>query len=157
MRTRNSDFRVGLKGLLATLAVCMSMVSFQATAAPAGESSIRNNSDLTTDAPAEPMKKMVDTDVTFDRDFVEQPPLIPHDIRGYQVDKNVNKCLTCHSWKNAKKWKATRISITHFKDRDGNQLADVAPNRYFCLQCHVPQADTKPLIENKFKPVESLK
>ena len=30
---------------------------------------------------------------------------------------------------------------------------DIAPQRYNCVQCHVPQANAKPLVENTFKPV----
>ena len=30
--------------------------------------------------------------------------------------------------------------------------AEVAPRRYFCLQCHVPQADTAPIVGNTFTP-----
>ncbi|WP_175463882.1 nitrate reductase cytochrome c-type subunit, partial [Vibrio cholerae] len=33
----------------------------------------------------------------------------------------------------------------------------VSPRRYFCLQCHVPQADAKPLVENDFERVDSLR
>ena len=39
---------------------------------------------------------------------------------------------------------------------DGKTLSDVSPRRYFCLQCHVTQADAAPLVENTFEPVESL-
>ena len=85
-------------------------------------------------------------------DYVQQPPLIPHSIRGYQVNKNSNKCLSCHSFKNYKKYGATKISITHFKNRDGVELTDVSPRRYFCQQCHVPQVEAPPLVENTFEP-----
>ncbi len=90
------------------------------------------------------------------RDYVQQPPLIPHAIEGYQVDLKFNKCMSCHSWSTYQAAKATKISQTHFKDRDGNDLADVSARRYFCTQCHVPQMDAKPLVENTFKPVESI-
>ncbi len=90
------------------------------------------------------------------RNYVQQPPLIPHKIDGYQINLDYNKCLTCHSWSRYKETGATKISQTHFKDRNGVDLADVSPRRYFCTQCHVPQADAKPLVENTFKPVESL-
>lgn len=86
------------------------------------------------------------------RDFVHQPPLIPHTIEGYTVNLKVNKCLTCHSWSNYQQSRATKISQTHFKDRDGNDLSNVSARRYFCTQCHVPQADAQPLVENTFKP-----
>ena len=49
-----------------------------------------------------------------------------------------------------------KISPTHFETRDGMTLGEVSPRRYFCLQCHVPQADAKPLVNNTFKPVEAL-
>ena len=47
---------------------------------------------------------------------------------------------------------APRISPTHFMDSDGKVGAEVAPRRYFCLQCHVPQADTAPIVGNTFTP-----
>ena len=90
------------------------------------------------------------------RDFVQQPPLIPHSIKGYTVTKNFNKCMDCHSWSRYKEKGAVKISLTHFKDRDGNELSNLSPRRYFCLQCHVPQANTTPLVENTFKPVGAL-
>ncbi|EIJ43221.1 nitrate reductase cytochrome c-type subunit [Beggiatoa alba B18LD] len=90
------------------------------------------------------------------RDYVQQPPLIPHQIESYQITLKFNKCLTCHSFQNSKQSGATKISITHFRDRDGVELDNVAPRRYFCTQCHVPQTDAKPLVENVFKPVEAL-
>ena len=86
------------------------------------------------------------------RDFVQQPPLIPHTIKGYTVTKNFNKCLDCHAWVRAKETGATKISVTHFKDREGQELSSVSPRRYFCSQCHVPQSDAKPLVGNTFKP-----
>jgi len=92
----------------------------------------------------------------IERQFVQQPPIIPHKIEGYQVNLNFNKCLSCHSWSNYKQAEATKISLTHFKDRDGNELSDVSPRRYFCTQCHVPQVDAPALVENEFAPVKSL-
>ncbi|TGO02903.1 hypothetical protein PN36_16530 [Candidatus Thiomargarita nelsonii] len=91
------------------------------------------------------------------RDFVQQPPMIPHKIEGYKITLRYNKCLTCHSWSNARKANATKVSLTHFKDRDGNELANIAPLRYFCTQCHAPQVDANPLVENTFQPVQTLR
>ncbi len=86
------------------------------------------------------------------RDFVQQPPLIPHTIRDYQVTKNFNKCMDCHAWSKTKETGATKVSVTHFKTREGQELSNISPLRYFCTQCHVPQSDAKPLVENTFKP-----
>ncbi|MNF17837.1 Periplasmic nitrate reductase, electron transfer subunit precursor [compost metagenome] len=41
-------------------------------------------------------------------------------------------------------------------DRDGQALAAVSPRRYFCNQCHVPQADVKPLVGNNFETIDKL-
>ncbi len=90
------------------------------------------------------------------RDYVQQPPLIPHSVESYRINLKFNKCLTCHSWANYKEARATKISQTHFEDRDGQVLANVSARRYFCLQCHVPQVDAKPLVENHFKPVQAI-
>jgi cytochrome c-type protein NapB len=91
------------------------------------------------------------------RDYVQQPPMVPHTINGYTINRNFNKCLTCHSWANYRKAAATKVSQTHFEDRDGGVLANISARRYFCTQCHVPQVDTKPLVENTFEPLFSVK
>lgn len=91
------------------------------------------------------------------RDFVQQPPLIPHSIKGYQITKNFNKCMDCHSWSRYKEAGATKVSLTHFKDRDGRELDNVSPRRYFCVQCHVPQTDAPPLVTNNFQPTSTLR
>jgi cytochrome c-type protein NapB len=85
-----------------------------------------------------------------------QPPIIPHNIRDYQVDLNVNTCLSCHSRQRVSESQATMVSVTHYMDRDGNFLANVSPRRYFCTQCHVTQADTKPLVPNGFIDMNKL-
>ena len=93
----------------------------------------------------------------IDRNYFQQPPLIPHKIKGYKINLKFNKCLTCHSWANYKQSGATKVSQTHFSDRNNDVLANVAPRRYFCTQCHVPQVNAKPLVENTFNPVNSVK
>lgn len=90
------------------------------------------------------------------RAYPEQPPTIPHTIRDYQIDKNVNRCLECHNRIQTAVSGAPMISITHFMDRDFQVLADVAPRRYFCLQCHVPQTNAQPPVGNTFKDVDIL-
>ena len=87
------------------------------------------------------------------RDYIQQPPLIPHKIKGYTINRRSNKCLTCHSWKHYREAGATKISPTHFEDREKHVLANVSPRRYFCTQCHVRQTEATPLVENSFQPV----
>jgi nitrate reductase (cytochrome), electron transfer subunit len=91
------------------------------------------------------------------RDYVQQPPLVPHATDSYVVNLKFNKCLTCHSWANYKTANATKIPTTHFDDRDGVGQGNVAARRYFCSQCHVPQADAPPLVENTFSPIPTLR
>ncbi|UCE90692.1 MAG: nitrate reductase cytochrome c-type subunit, partial [Pseudomonadota bacterium] len=55
-----------------------------------------------------------------------------------------------------KKAGSVKISQTHFSDRDGNDLANISARRYFCTQCHVPQVDSAPLVENTFQPVGAI-
>ena len=91
-----------------------------------------------------------------DRDFVQQPPLVPHTIAGYQITKNFNKCMDCHAFQKTKESGATKVSVTHFKTRDGVELDSISPRRYFCTQCHVAQTDAKPLVDNSFKRARGL-
>lgn len=87
--------------------------------------------------------------------YVNQPPTIPHSVKNYQVTKNVNQCLNCHSVEASRITGATRISPTHFADRDGNIVGgNASPRRYFCLQCHVSQSDVEPIVPNEFKPMK---
>ncbi|HEY5715391.1 MAG TPA: nitrate reductase cytochrome c-type subunit [Psychromonas sp.] len=122
-----------------------------------GLESLRGYEEISDINKAETMKRIQKDREPIDRNYVHQPPIIPHDVRGYKVTLNANKCLSCHSWKNAGAIGATKISPTHFVTRDGITLSDVSPRRYFCLQCHVPQADATPLVENTFQPVDSLR
>jgi cytochrome c-type protein NapB len=90
------------------------------------------------------------------RNYPEQPPVIPHAIQGYQLSLATNRCLTCHRRQYVEASGAPMISVTHYIDREGQMLADVAPRRYFCTQCHVPQTDAPPLVENTFVDMNEL-
>jgi len=99
---------------------------------------------------------VVNNDKKLQRNYPMQPPIIPHKIRGYQINKNVNKCMSCHSRTRVTESQATMISVTHYMNRDGNFLAEISPRRYFCNQCHVTQQDTKPPVENTFIDMHTL-
>lgn len=103
-----------------------------------------------------PIAKPIVNDVKVARNYPMQPPIIPHNVRDYQVDLRVNKCLSCHSRKRVGDSQATMISVTHYMDRDGNFLADISPRRYFCNQCHVVQHDEKPIVDNDFVDMDKL-
>lgn len=116
----------------------------------------RPGGTLSQEFPAPPLANDENKDLKRERNYPEQPPTIPHSIRGYQVDANGNRCLTCHSRANSPRTQAPMISITHYMDRDGQALAAVAPRRYFCTQCHMPQKEVKPLVENRFENIDQL-
>jgi cytochrome c-type protein NapB len=138
-----------MMAILATLTISM-----QATAETV--TSLRGIQGIEQESTAPEAKKFPKDNEPITRDYVQQPPLIPHKIDHYQINLKSNKCMSCHSWSNYRKSGATKISQTHFESRDKHVLANVSARRYFCTQCHVPQVDAKPLVENSFKPVTSI-
>ncbi len=121
-----------------------------------GQASLRGLVELDITRPSDAFKRVPKDRSPYVSDYVYQPPLIPHKIRGYEISTNANKCLSCHSFKRSVESGATKISVTHYGTREGQVLSDVSPRRYFCLQCHVTQADTGLLVENNFTRVDSL-
>lgn len=88
----------------------------------------------------------------IERTFSGQPPVIPHSVEGFPaITLERNACLLCHSAQSYKSVKAPKAGDSHFKDRDGNSLAEVSPARNQCTSCHVPQADAKLLVPNTFR------
>ena len=110
--------------------------------------------DQTTQPP--PLANQDNSDVRRVRNYAMQPPVVPHKVEGYQLDKNANKCMMCHARARTQESQAPMVSVTHFMDRDGNFLAELSPRRYFCMQCHVPQANLNPLVGNRFVDVDSM-
>lgn len=111
---------------------------------------------FTDENPAPPVPADVTDDRRVARNYPEQPPVIPHNIRDYQITTNTNRCLTCHSRQYTEASQAPMISITHYVDREGQTLGGVSPRRYFCLQCHVPQTVARPPVPNTFTDIDSL-
>ncbi|EOW1560979.1 nitrate reductase cytochrome c-type subunit [Pseudomonas aeruginosa] len=116
----------------------------------------RPGGTLAESRPAPPLAAEENKDLKRERNYPEQPPTIPHSIVGYRIDKDSNKCLSCHSRANSARTQAVMISITHYMDRDGQPLAAVSPRRYLCVQCHVPQQDVKPLVDNRFENIDQI-
>lgn len=137
----------------------LAVLGLSAAAVPAGAqtvTSIRGADVAEPEVPAGNYKPIPDQ-APIERDYVQQPPLIPHKVEGYEVSKNFNRCMDCHAWSRYKEHNATKVSLTHFKDRDGGELSNISPRRYFCMQCHVPQMDAKPLVGNTFQRAEGLR
>jgi nitrate reductase (cytochrome), electron transfer subunit len=98
----------------------------------------------------------VNDDNRLPRNYSYQPPIIPHRIDGYQVDKNFNKCLDCHARTRTDFSQAIPVSPTHYIDRSGKVLPQISTRRYFCMQCHVAQDPVQPLVGNDFENADTI-
>ena len=114
------------------------------------------NGPIDVEADPPKMGRVENRDFRRKRAYPMQPPTIPHKIDNYQVDLNVNKCMSGPSRKRTEESQAPMVSVTHYMDREGNFLADVSPRRYFCEQCHVTQVETNPLLANEFVDIDQL-
>lgn len=145
-----------MKNILAATLSALALLAFAASAQmieghPPG---LRGPVPLDTEAAAPTMPKMVNDDLRKGRAFAMQPPVIPHQIENYQVDRSFNKCMSCHGRDRTPESQAPMVSVTHFMDRDNNFRSEISPRRYFCTQCHVPQMDVKVPIGNSFVDAE---
>lgn len=145
------------KAKLILLTVILSLGLASTTSYAEQVNSLRGINPLEEQSKSPDLAKVQNDREPIERDYVQQPPLVPHKIKGYKINAKSNKCLTCHSWTNYKEAGATKISQTHFSDRENNVLANIAPRRYFCTQCHVSQVNSKPLVENTFQPITTIK
>jgi nitrate reductase (cytochrome), electron transfer subunit len=151
MKTTKRTLRISLRTL-----ACVAVLGAIA-AAPAVDVTDRMRGAAISDTTKPPPIVNPDnSDIRRARNFSMQPPVIPHKIEGYQLDKNANRCMFCHARTRTQESQAPMISVTHFEDRSGNHLAELSPRRYFCMQCHVPQAELKPLVGNTFVDVDTL-
>ncbi len=113
--------------------------------------SLRGIVDINELSEAIPNRRSMAVDGGIEVNFEDQPPMIPHGIDKTRITLYENSCLGCHSKANQKITNAVRPPKSHFKTRDGKKLKEISTGRYFCTQCHAPQAYTKSLVENTFK------
>ena len=114
------------KSFIFMLALCSGLAFADA---PQVANSIDKTAESVAPAFTNPYKDVGNIPVTFPN----QPPLVPHSIRGLQVTKNVNQCLGCHSPDVAPTTGAPRVPESHFLTRDGQKTDGTSPRRYFCL------------------------
>ena len=147
------------RGARVVLAVALALVAAVALAAQPGEPGLadpmRGPVPILDEPRPPPLQNQENKDVRRVRSHPMQPPTIPHKIEGYQLDRDVNRCLFCHARTRIEETRAIPLSVTHYMDRDGNVRGDVSPRRYFCTQCHVPQDEVKPLVDNRFEDFET--
>ncbi|AZG72051.1 nitrate reductase cytochrome c-type subunit [Shewanella livingstonensis] len=140
-----------MKKLLSIAAILLSLNAYSGQQTlpentPVKVESRVDNVAITDNLPADAIATYPTRGKAIARTFAEQPPLIPHKD-SYSITKDKNGCLTCHSWDKAKRMKATPVAKSHVIDDQGT----VNGMNYFCVQCHVAQADNKQeLVENTF-------
>jgi len=144
---------IGKRILVAALAATLPLCAIHAEDREGPESlrgpvAIENASQM----PQNPLEKTDRTPV--ERNFPQQPPLIPHPTKAYRINLQQNKCLSCHAADKVEQSGAVPMGQSHYRDRDGKVLPEVSAGRYFCNQCHVEQFAVTPLVENDFKPAK---
>ena len=132
------------------LGLVMLLVVVQTAAEPFIDA-MRGPTPITATTEPARLGNQVNDDVKLKRNYSFQPPVIPHRIDGYQVDKNFNKCMDCHAREKTAFSLATPVSETHYIDRNGTVLNHISTRRYFCKQCHVAQENVPLLVGNGFK------
>lgn len=92
------------------------------------------------------------------RTFEQQPPVIPHAMENFdEITLEENQCITCHGPEKYKEKKSPRIGDSHFRNQQtGEIMKQVSSARHNCVQCHVPQVDAAPLVENTFQGVPQV-
>lgn len=132
------------------------VLCFSAALAADNLEGLRGPTPLDKEPKAPRMATVENFDVRRGRAYTSQPPTIPHAIDRYELTRNVNFCMYCHSRVRNEEFGAPMVSATHYMDRDSNFLAEISPRRYFCTQCHVVQTDARPPVDNRFVDVYDL-
>jgi cytochrome c-type protein NapB len=140
-----------MRRILAAMLLSLGAGAALAQGAPGLVNGLRGPTPLADEAKPAPLPKTVNDDQRRARSYPAQPPVIPHQIDNYQVDMRFNKCMSCHGRDRVGESGAPMVSVTHFQDRDGNMRQEISPRRYFCTQCHVPQADIRLPVRSTFQ------
>ncbi len=117
---------------------------------------LRGKTPLEQEPKAPRLPTVENTDIKRGRAYTSQPPTIPHSIEKYEITRNVNFCMYCHSRVRNEEFGAPMVSATHYMDRDHDYLAEISPRRYFCTQCHVVQTDAPVPVDNRFEDVYEI-
>lgn len=152
------------------LSLCLLALAFSSSvnaAKPITDTSLGLSKTDINDSPA-PLKfnyndNFPGLDPVLKRAYSGAPPQIPHNIEAFlPVGKTRNMCKVCHDKRdtfdaNGKtkrvKGQPTAIPASHYIDHrlnTGEIGKTVIGARTVCTQCHVPQANVQPLVENTF-------
>lgn len=138
------------KNIARITAVAVVAAAATAAALTNADDAFREGTAITAEPPAPPLALPEKGARKRLRNYPEQPPTIPHSIDGYETSLRGNKCLSCHSRRRSAETGAPMIGVSHFADRDQQVRSDLAPRRYFCMQCHVPQTAAQPPVDSDF-------
>lgn len=119
---------------------------------------LRGNIGIMELGDAPPPERQAITPKPASRDYPQQPPRIPHNVQGLLIQTRVNMCLACHARQTESRSNAAKLPDSHFLTRTGDKSSDtVAPRRWFCNQCHVPQVDTPPLVSTTYRAPQATR
>ena len=141
-----------LKLTIAAVATCITALAFAADNTKSMRGIDVAAPDQTAETKAYVGKRPGSSGDKVARTFSTQPPVIPHSIENFdEINLENNQCMDCHAAANFKKKNAPKVGDSHFITREGKKLEEASSARYNCVQCHVPQVDAPPLVENEFK------
>jgi len=141
-----------LKLSIAVLVTCFSALSMAADATHSLRGADVSAPDASTQQYRDFVGKRPGTQSPIERFYSTQPPVISHAVENFdEINLEENQCLDCHGAANYVQKNSPKVSDTHFLDRDGKQSPEASAARYNCNQCHVPQTDAPPLVDNTFK------
>lgn len=130
--------------------------------------------DDTTASKTEYRGAQAGTSKKIKRAYQDAPPMIPHDVTDFlPVTRTNNACVGCHAPDIAPAMGATPIPPSHFLDMrprhtcdgikfkktvdnmknetDVKRLTHLSQSRFNCTQCHAPQSQGNPSVENLFE------
>lgn len=138
--------RIQKQAIGLALAAALGFMALPATAIE----SLRGSVGLDQPDPMFDLPKQAINKDGFGQSYDDQPPMISHSTEKDVINLRTNTCMDCHSQENYKKENAPRVATSHYRDREGHRLEQLAPRRYFCDNCHVPQMEVAPLVGNNF-------
>jgi cytochrome c-type protein NapB len=140
-----------MKKMTIALSCGLLAVALQATTLQADPLySLRGNVDVDELSEMIPNRRSMAVDGGIDVTFEDQPPMIPHGIDKTRITLNENSCMSCHGKAYSKTENAVEPPKSHYRTREGDKTKQISTGRYFCTQCHVPQAYTEALVDNDF-------
>jgi cytochrome c-type protein NapB len=123
------------------------------------ELGLSKESVFSTPEPIVPATKAKDPGENETREayFSGAPPVIPHLVEdSLPIKVGENMCMDCHDLPDQigvkrEHGEPTPMPESHYMDlrRSPDKVTKkVIGARYFCVQCHAPQADAEPLVAN---------